>query len=136
MWLCGPRKPWFLHRWWRCHRPYSTITGFACANIAHIPAVLHATRCLACRDPRATSADGERGHQKTGVCQECWTLLMADAEESRREAITRCTRLAGKDACRYVLCTEACSKFVFRTEDTCSCSFSSYWSQVFSDRLL
>ena len=27
---------------------------------------------------------------------------MADAEESRREAITRCTCLAGKDACRYV----------------------------------
>ena len=62
-----------------------------------IPNVLDRTRCLVCRDPRTASAPGEREHVKTGVCEACWDLLVADTEERRRTAVARCTRLAGPD---------------------------------------
>ena len=71
-------------------------------QLCSIPNVLDRTRCLACRDPRTGSAAGEREHVKTGVCEACWDLLVADTEERRRTAVARCTRLAGQDARAYV----------------------------------
>ena len=49
-----------------------------------IPNVLDRTRCLACRNPRTASAPGECEHVKTGVCEACWDLLVADTESSNR----------------------------------------------------
>ena len=48
-----------------------------------IPNGLDRTRCLACRDPRTATAAGEREHLKTGVCEACWDLLVADTEAAR-----------------------------------------------------
>ena len=67
-----------------------------------IPTLVDATRCLACRNPRTTSEDGEQEHRRTGVCQECCALLSSDAEDNRQNATARRNRLAGEDACQYV----------------------------------
>lgn len=48
-----------------------------------IPNGLDRTRCLACRDPRTATAAGEREHLKTGVCEACWDLLVADTEAAQ-----------------------------------------------------
>ena len=67
-----------------------------------VPNVLDKTRCLACRDPCTQTPAGEREHVKTGVCEACWDLLVAVDDPRRREAVTRCTRLASVEACNFV----------------------------------
>ena len=67
-----------------------------------MPVVLDMTRCIACRAPQTVSAAGQREHDKTGVCEACWDLLVGSDEGTRRMAMNRCTRLAGGQACAYV----------------------------------
>ena len=67
-----------------------------------IPVALDVTRCIACRAPQTVSAGGQREHEKTGVCEACWDLLVAPDERTRRTAVNRCTRLTGGEACAYV----------------------------------
>ena len=84
--------------------PQATFDNYRARMRQHfaIPAVLDTTRCIACLQPRTTSTAGEREHEKTGVREACWDLLVADSEERRRRAITRCDRLAGQVECCYV----------------------------------
>ena len=69
-----------------------------------IPNDLDTRRCVACREPRTASVPGEREHAKTGVCEACWDVLMSDpADPGRANALGRCTRLRGKQACDYLV---------------------------------
>jgi len=63
-----------------------------------VPNALDVTRCLACRAPVTQTPGGSREHAKTGVCEACWDLLAPNPNQ----AVARCTRLAGAQACQYV----------------------------------
>ena len=93
--------PWFRQHWLLWHRLSSITTGRVRQHCA-VPNVLDKARCLACRDPCTQTPAGEREHVKTGVCEACWDLLVAVDGRRRREAVTRCTRLASAEACKFV----------------------------------
>jgi len=67
-----------------------------------VPQELDTGRCIACRHPQTYSQAGEREHAKTGVCEGCWDLLVAGDMTVRAQAVNRCNRLAGANACAYV----------------------------------